>query len=60
MLAPTPFVFISWLGKKQIVVSHSTSEAEVIAVDAGKRFEGLPALLLWDLVVELFEHKMKE
>ena len=33
----------SWLCKKQTAVSHSTSEAEVISLDAGARLEGLPA-----------------
>ena len=48
------FVPISWLCKKQGAVSHSTSEAEIIALDAGARLEGLPALSLWDLVIEIF------
>ena len=39
--------------KKQGAVSHSTSEAEVIALEAGTRLEGLPALLLWDLVIDI-------
>ena len=51
---PRTFVPISWICKKQGAVSHSSSEAEVISLDAGIRMEGIPALLLWDLVVDVF------
>ena len=40
---------------KQGAVSHSTAEAEVISLDAGIRLEGLPALSLWSLVIDVFE-----
>ena len=55
LVGPNNFVPITWLCEKPTAVSHSTSEAEVIALDAGRRLEGLPALLLWDLVIEVFE-----
>ena len=48
------FVPISWMCKKQTSVSHSSTEAEVISLDAGLRMDGIPALDLWDLVVEVF------
>jgi len=54
LVGPSTFVPISWMCKKQGAVSHSTAEAEVIALDAGCRMEGLPSLLLWDLVLEVF------
>ena len=54
LAGPNTFVPISWLCKKQGAVSHSTSEAEIIALDAGARMEGLPALMLWDLIIEVF------
>ena len=38
--------------KKQTAVSHSSTEAEVIALDAGLRTEGLPLLHLWECVLE--------
>ena len=41
--------------KKQTSVSHSSTEAEIISLDAGLRFDGLPALELWDLIVSLDE-----
>ena len=40
--------------KKQTSVSHSSSEAEIIPLDAGLRMEGIHALDLWDLVIEVF------
>ena len=38
--------------KKQTCVSHSTPEAEIVAANAAVRLEGLPALQLWDIVLE--------
>ena len=48
------FVPKSWMCKKQTAVSHSSTEAQVISLDAGLRVGGLPALDLWDLVIEVF------
>ena len=48
------FVAISWMCKKQTSVTHSSTEAEVIFLDAGLRMDGIPALDLWDLVLEVF------
>ena len=45
---------ISWMCKKQTSVSHSCTEAEIISLDAGLRMDGIPALDLWDLVIEVF------
>ena len=45
------FVPISWMCKKQTSVSHSSTEAEIISLDAGLRLDGIPALDLWDLIV---------
>ena len=47
------FVPISWMSKKQTSVSHSSTEPEIISLDAGLRFDGIPALDLWDLIVEV-------
>ena len=47
------FVPISWMCKKQTSVSHSSTEAEVISLDARLRLDGIPALDLWDLIVAL-------
>ena len=48
------FVPISWMCKKQTAVSHSSTESEIISLDAGLRLDGLPALELWDLIVSVF------
>ena len=40
--------------KKQTAVSHSSTESEIISLDAGLRLDGLPALELWDLIVSVF------
>ena len=48
------FVPIRWMCKKRTSVSHSSTEAEIISLDAGLRMDGIPALDLWDLVIEVF------
>ena len=45
------FVPISWMRKKQTSVSHSSTESDIISLDAGLRLDGIPALDLWDLIV---------
>ena len=45
------FVPISWMCKKQTSVSQSSTESEIISLDAGLRLDGLPALDLCDLIV---------
>ena len=45
------FVPISWMYKKQSSVSHSSTESEIISLDAGLRLDSIPALDLWDLIV---------
>ena len=44
------FVPISWMCKKQTSVSHSSTESEIISLNAGLRLDGGPALDLWDLI----------
>ena len=43
----------SWMCKKQTSVSHSSTESEIISLDAGSRLDGIPALDLWDLIVSV-------
>ena len=45
---------VSWMFKKQTSVSHSSTESEIIALDAGLRLDGKPALDFWDLIVSVF------
>ena len=40
------------VSKKQTCVSHNTPEVEIVAANAAARVEGLPALQLWDFVLE--------
>ena len=40
------------MAQKQKCVSHSTTEAETVAADTAVRTEGLPALEMWDMVLE--------
>ena len=47
------FVPISWNGKKQTAVSHSSTESEIISLDIGLRLDGLLALEQWDLIVSV-------
>ena len=47
------FVPISWMCKKQTSVSHSSTESEIISLDACLRMDGKPALDLWDLIVNV-------
>ena len=50
------FVPISWMCKKQTSVSHSSTESEIISLDAGLRLDGKPALDLWDLIVTVLRN----
>ena len=47
------FVPISWICEKQTSVSHSSTESEIISLDARLRLDGILALDLWDLVVSV-------
>ena len=39
--------------KKQTALSHSSTESVIMSLDAGVRMDGLPALDLWDIVIEV-------
>ena len=39
--------------EKQTSVSHSSTESEIISLDAGLRLDGIPALDFWDLIVSV-------
>ena len=51
ILGSHTFVPISWMCKKQTSVSYSSTESEIISLDAVLRMDGIPALDLWDLIV---------
>ena len=48
------FVPISSTCKKQTSVSHCSTEAEIISLDAGLQMDGIPSVDLWNLVKEVF------
>ena len=52
LTGPNAFFPLNGVSKKQTCVSHSTPEAEIVAANAAVRLEGLPALQLWDIVLE--------
>ena len=39
--------------KKQTSVSHSSTESDIVSLDAGLRLDGNIALDLWDLIVSV-------
>ena len=52
------FVPICWIFEKQTLVSRISKESEVISLDAGLRMDGIPALDLWNLVMEVFNYSI--
>ena len=44
---------LSWMCKKQTSVSHSSTESEIISLDAGLWLDGILALDSWDLIVSV-------
>ena len=53
------FLSFSWMCKKQNSVSHSSTESEVVSLDAGLHMDCIPALDLWDLVIEVLHSSQK-
>ena len=46
--------------KKQTPVTRSSTECEIISLDAGLRMDGIPALDLWNLVVEVLRYSTNQ
>ena len=59
LAGPRTFCPISWICKKQGAISHSSTEAEIIALDAGMRMEGIPLVSLWELIIDVFAPEEK-
>ena len=61
LVGPNSFYPLGSISKKQTSVSHSTDEAEIVAMNLAVRTEGLPALELWEFIfgrkftLDLFE-----
>ena len=53
LVGPNTFFPINAVCKKQTVVSHSSTESEIVALDTSLRLEGLPLLTFWETVVGL-------
>ena len=48
------FVHISWMYKKtNLSITHSSTESDVVSLDAGLRMGGISELDLWDLVTDV-------
>ena len=39
---------------------HSSTESDVVSLDAARRMDGIPALDLWDLVVEVLHSSSRQ
>ena len=53
ILSSRTFAHISWKCKKQTSVSHSSTESDIISLDAGLQMDRVRALGLWDVVMEV-------
>ena len=60
LVGPNTCVPLSHSVKKQGAVSHSSTEAEIISMDANMRVDGLPALNLWEQVIDVFDKFIPE
>ena len=48
------YVCVNFMGLKETTaVSHSSTEAEIVSLDARLRMEGIPALSLWDTMKDM-------
>ena len=59
-LGSQKFVPTSCLCKEQTSVSHSSTDAEIVSLDACLRMDVIPALDLWDSVIEVFHFSPKQ
>ena len=48
------FVSICWMCKKQMSVSHSSTESEVVSLTVSLRMDGIIALNPWDVLTDVF------
>ena len=46
--------------RNKLLVSHSSTESEIISLDTGLRLDGLPALELWDLIVSVLHGNISQ
>ena len=55
LCGPRTFIPIAAMSTKQSVVSHSSTESEIVSLEQGMRSEALPLLTLWEYVVAMFK-----
>ena len=55
LVGPNTSIPIASLCKKQTVVSHSSTESEIISMEIALRTEAIPVLSFWDLVIYVFD-----
>eukprot|EP00959_Pyramimonas_sp_CCMP1952_P261481 5467123-Pyramimonas_sp.AAC.1 len=53
LAGPNTFSPVNAVCRKQTIVSHSSTESEIVALDSALRLEGLPLLSFWEAVVEV-------
>lgn len=53
LVGPRAFVPLTWICKKQGAASHSSTEAEIIGLNAMIRPEGLPNIHLWTQLLDV-------
>lgn len=53
LVGSNTFVPIIWFCKHHSAVSHSSSEEEAIALDVGRRVEGVRSVVFWEQVLEV-------
>ena len=54
------FARICWLWWKQGSTFHSSTDAEIVALDAAVRMDGLPLMDFWDIVLDVFASHNKD
>ena len=51
LVGPQSFFPLSWGSKKQTCVSHSSVEAEIVALGVSRRTDAIPPLDLWEKIL---------
>ena len=51
LVGPQTFFPLTWASRKQTIASHSSVEAEIVALASALRLEGIPALDLWEKIL---------
>ena len=51
LVGPQSFYPLGWGSRKQTCASHSSVEAEVVALESAVRVEGIPSLDLWEKIL---------